>query len=227
MMLKVETPTTPIVGEMRKTRTKSISASRSSPSCKDAPLSATPNTAISTRSRTSARHSAMDKPFSAGDYRKVKQETPALPSICQEVTSRQLNGKLMCNPRLSSHGSIPDRTRRHTRSSKVDSDDDISREESDDSPKRVLRPRTSRGTTDAGAAAKMEISPTAPHIRQLNTLQKRTEKTRPTWKGWVAIPNGACDVCFQVHEELKGREPSPDEKLVCNRCVRHSIRRKC
>jgi hypothetical protein len=219
MKVKVETAVTPTVEETKKTRTISISASRSPPPArKDPPMTITmTNAIVSTRGRMSARHSAPDKPFSPSGHLKVKQETPTLPSVRQEVTIRQLSGKTTSNSRLSSHDSAP---RRHTRSCKVASDEDtMSRQESDDLPKRVLRPRISRTAADGSAEAKMEISPTAPHIRQLNTLQKRTEKTRPTWKGWVSIPNGACDVCFQVHEELKGREPAPDEKLICSRYV--------
>lgn len=214
LVVKVEAPGTPTMEETRQSRTRSMPASKSStPNYRDALLTTTMDSA---RSRMSARHSAPNKSFSSGGHLKEEQETP-LSSVRQEMTTRKPSENVT-RPRLLSHNSTPDRTRRHTRSSKAQSDNDTSsRQESDDAPKRVLRPRTSRTTADGAPDAKMDISPTAPHIRQLNTLQKRTEKIRPTWKGWVSIPNGACDVCFQVHEELKGREPVPDEKLICNR----------
>lgn len=214
--VKVETPVTPTVEETKQIREISISVSQSLPPAREvATVTASVTSAtVSARGKTSARHSAPDKP---SGHPKVKQETSTLSSVHQEVTTRKLSGKATVPSRLSSHDPTP----RHTRSHNVTSDEDVmSRQESDDVPKRVLRPRISRTAADGSTDAKMEISPTAPHIRQLNTLQKRTEKTRPTWKGWVSIPNGACDVCFQVHEELKGREPAPDEKLICNRYVR-------
>lgn len=118
------------------------------------------------------------------------------------------------------------RSRRATRSGKgaapssSSSGSDGDEDSEDEAPKRVLRPRISQAASSAAQEAKikmMEISPTAPHIRQLKALKKKTEENRRTWKGWVEIPNGACDICFAVHEELKDVVPKPEEKLICNR----------
>lgn len=112
------------------------------------------------------------------------------------------------------------RSRKGAAESPSSSGSDGDEDSEDDAPKRVLRPRISQAASSAALEAKnklMEISPTAPHIRQLKALKKKTEENRRTWKGWVEIPNGACDICFAVHEELKDVVPDPEEKLICNR----------
>ncbi|KAF8322292.1 hypothetical protein DL93DRAFT_1292143 [Clavulina sp. PMI_390] len=96
-------------------------------------------------------------------------------------------------------------------------------DDEDDAPRRVLRPRLTQTASSSTSQAPQSnhISPTAPHIRSLNALKLQTQRKKPQWKGWISLPNGSCDNCYGIHEELKDCEPEPDQLLICQRCTRH------
>lgn len=207
--VKVEPPSTPAIsGGTRRTRVSSS-------------LSVQQHEAI-TKLQLSA---PMDDPPNSSSEIRAKSKRGSTP---RDLKQSSTNSKSRSS---SAAGvSVPrslraTRSRREAAASSSSSGSDGDDDSEDDAPKRVLRPRISQAASSAALEAKnklMEISPTAPHIRQLKALKKKTEENRRTWKGWVEIPNGACDICFAVHEELKDVIPDPEEKLICNRYASNS-----
>lgn len=145
----------------------------------------------------------------------TRASTPASRDSNSKSKSRTTSSPPVTPPRRSARGSTTNLDKRTT-STPLSS---LSDSESDAPKQRVLRPRLPQAVASSSqnAPQPVELSPTAPNERKMRELQARTQKKKPQWKGWVALPSGTCDQCLEVHEELKGLVPTDDEKLICLR----------